>query len=382
MESMLTTKKTFLKKTVVGIMISVLVFANMLVSISCSLVSTLNSYSSDAANVSVKGLADASGAMETLTTLENSDLRDEDNEIRAIVDKIGPSVVDLIVIFNQADSSGNKQGEGAGIIYSADGYIITNNHVAGNTAQIVVTLNDNSTVSGKLVAGDPITDVAVVKIDKPGLKPAEMASSDIETVGNFCLAAGSPFGIQQTVTHGIISGMNRGVPVSANSLPYADLIQTDAPINPGNSGGPLVNSDGQVIGMNTLGISPAGSSSGINFAIPSDIFVNIANQIIKTGAPQIPFIGINLGSGAAGAQGTLLASTVPGAGAEKAGLKPGDIITGFNGRDIGNPYELLGAIERSNVGDNIKIKYIRDGVTNTISINLVKRPADAGISSI
>jgi len=343
---------------------------------------TMSTSSTVTTSVSIKGLPNALGVAETLTTLPNSDLKDENAEISALVKKIAPSVVDLVVTFNQAGSSGSNQGEGAGIIYSADGYIITNNHVAGNTNKIQVTLNDNSTVNGKLIAGDSITDVAVVKIDKSGLKPAEMASSDNQVVGDFCLALGSPFGIQQTITHGIISGMYRGIPLSANSLPYADLIQTDTAINPGNSGGPLVNSDGQVIGMNTLGISPAGASSGINFAIPSDIFVNIANQIIKIGSPQIPFIGVNLDTSTMNPKGALLAGTVSGTTAEKVGFKSGDLLIGFNSRVINSPYELLGAIERSNVGDNINIKYVRNGNTSTVIVTLEKRPTSASITSV
>lgn len=315
-------------------------------------------------------------------SIKNSDLKDENQELNSIINVILPSVVNLFVTFTKKDSSGNNQGVGSGIIYSQDGYIVTNNHVAGGTSKIVATLYDGSDINAKFIGGDANTDIAVVKIDKTGLVPAQFESTDNQQVGDFVMAVGSPFGIQETITHGIISGKNRDIPISANTLPYVDLIQTDAPVNPGNSGGPLVNADGKVIGMNTIGVSTSGSSAGINFAIPSDIVTNIANQIIKTGKVQIPYIGVEVGQNNTMTLGVMVGSVTAGSPAEKAGLKAGDIIIGFNDVKIVNPYDLLGEIIRSNVGNNVSIKYMRNNNNASVSIQLELRPASLNLNSV
>ena len=323
-----------------------------------------------------------SGGSSTTTTKEvvkaisNTALKELNSEISSIVDKITPSVVNVNVVLNQKDSSGqNVQGVGAGIIYKQDGYIITNNHVAGDANKITVTLNDGSSYDAKLVGADANTDIAVIKIDAANLVPLQFASEDKQKVGDFVLAVGSPFGVQQTITNGIISGLDRNIPMSANTLPFVNLIQTDAPINPGNSGGPLVNISGEVIGMNTIGYSTSGSSSGIGFAIPTDTIIAIADEIIKYGAAQIPYIGVEIGDNTGKILGVLISTVVSGGPAEKAGLKAGDIISEFAGEKILNPYDLLGQIIESNVGDTIAIKYYRNGNYSTVNMILEKKPA-------
>ena len=313
-------------------------------------------------------------ASTTETTAFNA-LQAFNSEVNALVDKITPSVVSIdVVINNSSTNAQNAQGVGSGIIYKEDGYIITNNHVAGDANKITVTLFDGSRHEGTLVGADANTDIAVVKITDTNLIAAKFVSEDTQKVGDFVLAVGSPFGVQQTITNGIISGMDRNVPMSANTLPFVDLIQTDAPINPGNSGGPLVNINGEVIGMNSLGLSTSGSSSGIGFAIPSNTVTAIADEIIKYGSAQLPSMGVSIGDNTSNILGTLLSAVTPGGPADKAGLKAGDIITEFNSEKILNPYDLLGNIIQRQIGDTVAGKYYREGNYSDFSVTLEKRP--------
>lgn len=327
--------------------------------------------------VSFTGCISIKPAVKTSNTaLKNTSLKEINSEISSIVDKISPSVVNIDVTLNQKNSSGqNAQGVGAGIIYSKDGYIITNNHVAGDANKITVTLDDGTNYDAKLIGADANTDVAVIKVDAQNLIPVQFASEDKQKVGDFVLAIGSPFGVQQTITSGIISGLDRSVPMSANTLPLVNLIQTDASINPGNSGGPLVNINGEVIGMNTIGYTTSGSSAGIGFAIPTDTILAITGEIIKYGAAQIPYIGIQIGDNTGKIRGVLLSVITPGGPAEKAGLKAGDIITELGGEKLLNPYDLLGLLIERNVGDTVSVKYYRNGSYSTVNLTLEKEPA-------
>jgi len=197
------------------------------------------------------------------------------------VKDVKPSVVNIRVRAKRKDLFGEEhieEGLGSGVMYTTDGYIITNNHVAAEAEELLVTLGDGSQYQAKLVGGDENTDIAVIKIDAKDLKAASFTSSDNVEVGEIAIAFGSPFGLQQTITMGIISAKGRNIAISPDILPQVDLIQTDTPINPGNSGGPLVNSSGQVVGINTLIFSPSGASAGIGFAITSDTSVNIGER--------------------------------------------------------------------------------------------------------
>lgn len=311
------------------------------------------------------------------STLNNNQLNEFNNEIGAIVEKVTPSVVNIGVAVKQEDALGNErvaEGVGSGIIYSSDGFIITNNHVAGNAFELNVTLSDGTNYAAKLVGASPETDIAVIKIDGRGLEAASFASIENQDVGDFVMAVGSPFGIQQTVTTGIISGKNRNIPVSSDQFPIVDLIQTDAAINPGNSGGPLVNIYGDVIGINTLIFSPSGANAGIGFAIPSDTAINITKQIIAYGEPRIPFIGIVMGENTTKIAGVFVADVLPDTPASKAGLKAGDIIVDFSGKELKTTFDLLTQILRQNCGDNVSLKVYRDGKYATYKLELVQCP--------
>ncbi len=299
-----------------------------------------------------------------------------DDAVSAVAEKVKPSVVNIQVTVEQKDAYGNlRQGEGvgSGIIFSADGYIVTNSHVAGDAIDLKVTLSNGKEYPAKLIGADKNTDIAVIKIDAKNLTMAVFTTIESIKVGEMAIAVGSPFGLQQSVTVGVVSALGRDM-VTSESLPMVDLIQTDAAINPGNSGGALVNSAGQVIGINTMIYSTSGSSAGIGFAIPSNTAVNIASQIIRYGVAKIPFIGIEMGDNTSDIAGVLVSSVIEGKPAQLAGLKAGDIITEIGGAAIDSPYQLLAQLLRHNVGDSVTVKYYRNNTYLTVNVELVEKP--------
>jgi serine protease Do len=303
-----------------------------------------------------------------------------DEAISQLAQKVMPSIVNIRVKVMQEDFFGNQQeqeGVGSGIIYSSDGYIITNNHVAGNAKEMFVTLSDGTEYPAKLIGADKNTDIAVIKIEAQNLKPAIFASIENVKVGEIAIALGSPFGLQKSVTMGVISALGREISVSADTIPMVDLIQTDATINPGNSGGPLVNSEGQVIGINTMIYSTSGSSAGVGFSIPTDTATNIASQIIKYGKARLPVMGIEMGDNTTDTKGVFVKTVTSGYPAEKAGIKSGDIITELNGKKVETQYELFAQILRQNVGDSLSVKVYRQGSYLTFNVELIERPAPA-----
>ena len=301
-----------------------------------------------------------------------------DEEVNMVAEEVLPSVVNIRVKVVQEDMFGNKQageGVGSGIVYREDGFIITNNHVVGEAAEIIVTLADGKEFPAELVGADANTDIAVIKINTKGLKPAAFTSIENVKIGQIAIALGSPFGLQKSVTMGVISALGRDIPALGDTIPMVGLLQTDATINPGNSGGPLVNSTGQVMGINTIIFSPSGASAGVGFAIQSDIAVNIALQIIEFGKARIPFIGVEMGLNNTEVKGVYINKVTKGYPAEKAGLAAGDIITEFGGVKVENPYQLLAKILSYNVGDKIELIVYRNGNYTSLSILLVEKPA-------
>ncbi len=293
--------------------------------------------------------------------------------ISLLVDKVLPSVVNISVLTDIQEQSG---GIGSGIIYNSEGYIITNSHVAGSAVELIVTLYDGSNHPAELIGFSDIVDIAVIKIEAEGLVPAEFASIDDQKVGEVVIAVGSPFGIEQSVTMGIISGKGRSVPATTDTIPIVDLIQTDTAINPGNSGGPLINTRGEVIGINTLILSPSGASAGIGFSIPTDTAVNIAKQIMEYGRAVIPFIGVQMGFNVSEIPGVLIDATVEESPAEKAGLFAGDLMVKYGDKELKDPLDLLNQIIRSNCNDNVEAEIFRDGQYQTIVLELLECPVD------
>lgn len=260
-----------------------------------------------------------------------------------------------------------QQGAGSGVIVSADGYILTNNHVVENAAEIEVRLSDRREVLATVVGTDPDTDLAVIKIDLEDLPAVTFADSDDSRVGDTVLAVGNPFGLGQTVTRGIISGLGR----ATLGLGYEDFIQTDAAINPGNSGGALVDAEGRLVGINTAILSRSGGFMGIGFAIPSNLARNIMQQLVTHGEVTRGFLGFTGGDLSremapefgldADTRGTLVQDVSEDTPAERAGLQPGDIITHLNGRRMENFRELRFAIADVRPGTEITLTVVRDG---------------------
>lgn len=293
--------------------------------------------------------------------------------ISLLVDKVLPSVVNISVLTDIQEQSG---GVGSGIIYNSEGYIITNSHVAGSAVELIVTLYDGSNHPAELIGFSDMVDIAVIKIEVEGLVPAEFASIDDQKVGEVVIAVGSPFGIEQSVTMGIISGKGRSVPATTDTIPIVDLIQTDTAINPGNSGGPLINTRGEVIGINTLILSPTGASAGIGFSIPTDTAVNIAKQIMEYGRAVIPFIGVQMGFNVSEIPGVLIDATVEDSPAEKAGLFAGDLMVKYGDKELKDPLDLLTQIIRSNCNDIVEVEIFRDGQYQTIILELLECPVN------
>jgi len=321
--------------------------------------------------IDLPGLEEKIGGKEFL-------LEEIDNAISRVVEEVNPLVVNIRVLVSGENIFGEEvqsEGLGSGVVYAEDGYIITNNHVAGQAEEILVTFYDGKEYPAELIGGDPNTDIAVVKIDpEESLRAASFISIDDVEVGELAIAVGSPFGLQQTVTTGVISAKGRDISLAADMIPMVNLIQTDASINQGNSGGPLINSSGQVIGINTLIFSPSGASAGIGFSIPSDTAVNIADQIINYGKARIPYIGVEMGPNETDIVGVYIVDTLDGYPAEEAGIRSGDVITDFDGVPLQTPYELFAEMLKHDVGDIVKLKVYRDGRYLGFELKLVEAP--------
>lgn len=259
-----------------------------------------------------------------------------------------------------------EQSLGSGVIATSDGYIITNNHVVEKAEEIKVLLSDKRDFKGKVVGSDPKTDIAVIKIDATNLPTIPWGDSDKLQVGEFVLAVGNPYGLNQTVTMGIISAVGRA---NVGIADYEDFIQTDAAINPGNSGGPLVNIRGEVAGINSAIFSRTGGYQGIGFAVPSNMAKSVMDQLIKKGKVVRGWIGVSIQDinpalakefGLKDLKGALVGDVTPQSPASKAGIKKGDIILGYNGKMVDNVGNLRNMVAQTQTGTKIKIRLLRD----------------------
>ena len=278
------------------------------------------------------------------------------------------------------------QGSGSGFIWDRQGHIVTNFHVVYGADTIQVVLDDQTSFDAKVVGVDPDHDLAVLRISSKNnsLIPLEIGSSQDLRVGQRVLAIGNPFGLDHTLTTGIVSALGRSIK-SINDRTIEGVIQTDAAINPGNSGGPLLNSSGQLIGVNTQIVSPSGAFAGIGFAVPVDIVKRVVPQLIQFGKLIRPGLGISLIPDSIakrwGITGVPIAKVQPGGAADKAGLRSleevpggrirlGDIITAIDGEEVRNYDDLAKILDRYNVGDRIALRIRRNGKDHTLSLNL------------
>jgi len=285
-----------------------------------------------------------------------------------------------------------QSGSGSGVVISPDGYIVTNNHVVADANEVTVTFNDRYTTQAKVVATDPSTDIAVIKVDEKNLAFMDFGNSDDVKLGQWVLAVGYPLSLDATVTAGIVSAKGRNIGINKQTSSAIEAyIQTDAAVNPGNSGGALVNTAGQLIGINSAIASPTGSYAGYSYAVPSNIVHKAVNDLIKYGSVQRGYMGVefvdskNLSReqlsslGIDKTDGVYVASVLPNMGAAKSGLQKGDFITQVNGTKVVTEPQLLEQIARYQPGDNISITYLRDGNSHTTSIELKNIEGNTGI---
>ena len=295
------------------------------------------------------------------------------SDVAAIAESVLPSVVSILI------EAGNNSGSGSGFIVQSDGYILTNNHVAApaaNGGELTVVFDDGSEAIAKIVGRNTSYDLAVLKVDRDGLPAAVLGDSSAVRVGEAAIAIGAPLGLNGTVTAGIISSLDRPVTAGGSGeLAFINAIQTDAAINPGNSGGPLLDDTGRVIGINSAIATLAGSiggetgSIGLGFAIPIDTAKRIAEELIATGDSQTPIIGVVLNTAYMG-DGAAVSEITPGGPAEEAGVRVGDVITGFNGRQVADSTELVVVIRSYAPGEGVELTFTRNGQSTTVPLTL------------
>jgi serine protease Do len=277
-------------------------------------------------------------------------------------------------------------GVGSGVIIDAKGVILTNNHVVAGGGKITVRLQDGREFEAAEVKGDPKTDVAVVRIKgADNLKPAKLGDSDKMAVGDWVLALGDPFGLEGTVTAGIISAKGRAMGIADRE----SFLQTDAAINPGNSGGPLVNLDGEVIGLNTAITTRSGGNQGVGFAVPINLAKWVADQLLTTGTVKRAYLGVIIQPvthqlaeqlGVHARQGVLVGDVQQNTPAAKAGVKTGDVIVEFNGRKVTSTNELQFHVEQTKIGSTVPLVVLRDGKRVTLQVTLEEQPANFGLA--
>ena len=289
--------------------------------------------------------------------------------VASVAQSVMPSIVRVDISGTTEPFGQSATGTGSGVIYRSDGYIITNNHVVDGASSIRVTLSTGQQLPATLVGtASPGDDIAVIKIDKTGLTPATLGSTSDLSVGDLAVAIGSPFGLQGTVTAGVISALHRNINLGQGEN-LTDAIQTDAPINPGNSGGALADGKGDVIGINTAILGGSGGNVGVGFAIPISIAKRDADQIIKTGKAQRPFLGIS-GDNAPNSGGALVQSVVSGGPAAEAGIRQGDTIIAVDGTAITSFDGLITALSTHQPGQKVQVTYVRSGARHTTTVTL------------
>jgi serine protease Do len=312
----------------------------------------------------------AQNELDTLAALDSASTK--------LVEQIMPTVVSIEA----------GRGQGSGVVYRADGYIMTNAHVVGRADTVNVIFSDGTELKGKVIRDDSevLSDLAVVKVEKTGLKAARFADSGNVRLGQLAIAVGAPFGYEQSVSFGHVSGLGRRNAVPDASTPaqarfYFNMVQTDAAMNPGNSGGPLMNYRGEVIGINSAISSMTGANSGVGFAIPSNTAVILADQLIEHGKIRRGYLGLTP-EDLKGAEikklnisrGAIVRDVQSGTPADVAGIKPGDVIVEISGKDIRGEQDVRDSMLLHPPGKSVVIKLVRNGTPKTVSVKLGDRP--------
>lgn len=287
-------------------------------------------------------------------------------DFQGVSRKVTPAVVNIV----SRGATGYRLAGGSGVIISSGGYIITNNHVIEDATIIDVTLNSRRTFSAEVIGTDPQTDLALIKIDATDLQPLSYGNSDWVEVGEWVLAVGNPFNLASTVTAGIVSAKARNINILSGSYAVESFIQTDATVNPGNSGGALVNTNGELVGINTAIITKSGLSEGYSFAIPSNLVKKVITDLMRYGVVQRAILGVQIDEVtdeiAADKKlpfvaGVLIRNVTEGGGASESDLRAGDIIISINGIPTPSVPELQEQIARYNPGDRISLEFFRSG---------------------
>lgn len=349
-------------------------------------------------------------AAPTPTALPAADLtsfNDEEKVLINLYQRVNPAVVSIAIEQKTRDTNQEQQaGSGSGFVIDTAGHIVTNNHVVAEADALLVTFSDGTTTSAEVIGRDPDADIALIKVNLPAeqLVPVELADSDQVKVGQRVVAIGNPFGLEGSMTLGIVSALGRTLP-GESSYSNPEIIQTDAAINPGNSGGPLLNTRGQVIGVNTAIRSTNGSAggqpsnSGIGFVVPSNTVKRVVEALKTEGRVRYPYLGLGGGVSVARLagqldlpvkQGVLVQRVLPGGPSAKAGLRGGtderlvagvpimvggDIITEFNGQPVRSYDELIATLlNTSKVGDTVTLTIWRDGKQSSLQVTLMERP--------
>ncbi len=283
-----------------------------------------------------------------------------------------------------------QTGLGSGVIISPDGYIATNNHVVDGADELTVTLDGGRELTAKVVGRDPLTDIAVIKVDAKDLPAVTFADTNKIEVGDRVLAIGNPFGIGETVTSGIISAKGRRVGILSDVKGFENFIQTDAAINPGNSGGALIDMDGRVIGINTAILSRSGGFQGVGLAVPANLVCQVASGLVKNGKVVRGFLGVNVQDitpaladsfNLKSRAGALVAEVTPDSPAAKAGLKEGDVIKTFNGQEVTDANGLTFEVTAVAPGTKVNLDVLRDGKTEKLAATTGERPTHFGQSA-
>lgn len=287
-----------------------------------------------------------------------------------LVAQVEPSVVTVRV----------PSGLGSGVVYRGD-LIVTNQHVVGDTRQVVLQFADGTSAPGQVLAADRISDLAVIRSARGGLPPLPVRT-DLPRPGETALALGSPLGLENTVTAGIVSAVGRELPGRAPGSPLG-LVQTDAPISPGNSGGALVDAWGRLIGINEIYIPPGAGAVSLGFAIPSATVVDVADQLITRGVVAHPYLGVSLATltpeirarlGVPAQAGAVVLDVAPGSPADRAGLRPGDVITAFDGSPVASVQDVVGRLARAAPGQAVSVVVMRGGAPATLTVVVGQRP--------
>lgn len=315
-----------------------------------------------------------SAAREPSASQVTSPVGGENERIPDLVDRVAPSVVTVIT----------DRGLGSGVVWSSDGIVVTDNHVIAQSRTLEVAFADGRHSAAKVQASDPLTDLAIVKVERTGL-PAASFQDGLPRVGELAIAVGSPLGFENTVTAGIVSGLQRSIPGSAaQTQSLVDLIQTDAAISPGNSGGALLNARREVMGINEAYLPPSTGAVSIGFAIPAPTVSDIVGQLLKSGTAKHAFFGIQPAQlttqiaeqlGLAQASGVVVLDVVAGGPAARAGLKPGDVITAIDGTQVETVEGFLATLRPHQPGEVVTAMLARDGRQQDVKVTLANRPS-------